>query len=135
MHSRNKRFLRASRTGARLALSACRRCGDSRCRRVTARAAASRAAYKRTEGAMFVACSTLCFGRHPLDQALRVISELEFAKVEIAVHEQGPHLRPSQVAADVNGTAQRLRSGPSLVPAAYDAVLDSPDPTEYQRQL
>src|SRR5207248_810173 len=98
-------------------------------------AAASRAAYKRTEGPMFVACSTLCFGRHPLDQALRVISELEFAKVEIAVHEQGPHLRPSQVAADVHGTAQRLRSGPSLVPAAYDAALDCPDPNEYQRQL
>jgi hypothetical protein len=44
---------------------------------------------------VYVACSTLCFARYPLDQALRSIAELEFGKVDIAIHEQGPHLRPS----------------------------------------
>src|SRR5947207_135349 len=32
--------------------------------------------------AVFVACSTQCFARHPLERALRIINELEFSKVD-----------------------------------------------------
>ena len=32
---------------------------------------------------MFVACSTLCFAREPLETALRQIAELEFDKFEL----------------------------------------------------
>ena len=46
---------------------------------------------------MFVACSTLCFAREPLESALRHIAELEFDKIELAIVEDGPHLRPSEV--------------------------------------
>jgi sugar phosphate isomerase/epimerase len=84
---------------------------------------------------MFVACSTLCFGKYPLDQALRIINELEFSKVEIAIHEQGPHLRPSEIAGDVNAAAQRVRNGPSLVPAAYSVDIKAEGEKDYQRQL
>ena len=84
---------------------------------------------------MYVACSTLCFARYPLDQALRSIAELEFGKVDIAIHEQGPHLRPSEVAADVLLAAQRIRIGPSLNPAAFSVEIDTVDEGEYQRQL
>ena len=52
---------------------------------------------------MFVACSTLCFGRQPLADALRTISEMGFNKVDVAVREDGPHLKPSEVAADSAG--------------------------------
>ena len=74
---------------------------------------------------MYVACSTLCFARYPLERALRVIGELEFSKVDVAIHEQGPHLKPSEVAADVAAAAHQIRIGPSLSPAAFDIEVDA----------
>ena len=67
---------------------------------------------------MFVACSTLCFAREPLDKALRQIAELEFDKFELAIIEDGHHLRPSEVADDPESALQKLRKGPSLTPSA-----------------
>jgi len=84
---------------------------------------------------VFVACSTLCFARHPLERALRLIAELEFTKVDVALHERGPHLRPSEVAADVTAAAQQIRIGPSISPAAFSVDIDAPSPEEFQRQL
>jgi sugar phosphate isomerase/epimerase len=84
---------------------------------------------------VFVACSTLCFARYPLERALRVIGELEFNKVDVAIHEQGPHLRPSEVAADVARAAHRIRIGPSLAPAAFSVEIANTDAAEYARQL
>jgi sugar phosphate isomerase/epimerase len=66
---------------------------------------------------------------------LRAIAELEFGKVDIAIHEQGPHLKPSEVAADVGLAAQRIRIGPSLSPAAFSVEIDATNEEEYCRQL
>ena len=71
---------------------------------------------------MFVACSTLCFGNAPLPDALRRIGELGFNKVDVAVGEDGRHLRPSEVAADVGRTAQQLRAGPGLAVGQHVVV-------------
>jgi sugar phosphate isomerase/epimerase len=87
------------------------------------------------EGAVYVACSTQCFARHPLERALRIIGELEFSKLDVAIHEQGPHLRPSEVAADVSLAAQRIRIGPSLSPAAFSVEIEAPCAEEFRRQL
>jgi sugar phosphate isomerase/epimerase len=84
---------------------------------------------------VYVACSTLCFARYPLERALRVIGELEFSKLDVAIHERGPHLRPSEVAADVPLAAQRIRIGPSLTPAAFSVEIEARRADEYQRQL
>lgn len=84
---------------------------------------------------MYVACSTLCFARSPLKQALRQIAELEFAKVDVAIHERGPHLRPSDVAQDVTLAAQLIRIGPSLSPAAFSVEIETPNDEEFQDQL
>ena len=72
---------------------------------------------------MNVACSTLCFGRYPLERALRVIGELEFSKLDVAIHEDGPHLTPSQVVQDIGLAAQRIRIGPSLTPGAFSVEI------------
>jgi len=64
-----------------------------------------------------------------------MIGELEFSKLDVAIHERGPHLRPSDVAADVALAAQRIRIGPSLTPAAFSVEIEAPDSNEYQRQL
>jgi sugar phosphate isomerase/epimerase len=84
---------------------------------------------------VYVACSTLCFARFPLEHALRQIAELEFSKLDVAIHEQGPHLRPSEVLKDVGLAAQRIRIGPSLSPAAFSVQIDAPNEQEYHRQL
>jgi sugar phosphate isomerase/epimerase len=67
---------------------------------------------------VFVACSTLCFAREPLEAALRQIAELEFDKFELALVEDGDHLRPSEAGDDPDAALQRLRRGPSLVPSS-----------------
>jgi sugar phosphate isomerase/epimerase len=67
---------------------------------------------------VFVACSTLCFGRQTLAAALRTISELGFSKADVAVREDGPHLKPSEVAADLGRAVQQLRGGHGLTIAA-----------------
>jgi sugar phosphate isomerase/epimerase len=84
---------------------------------------------------VYVACSTQCFAKYPLERALRIIGELEFSKLDVAIHEQGPHLRPSEVAADVNQAAQRIRIGPSLTPAAFSVEIEAPSTEEFHRQL
>ena len=84
---------------------------------------------------MYVACSTLCFGRHSLEEALRTISELRFSKVDVGIYEHGRHLKPSEVAADVPAAAARLRYGPGLAPAAFSVSFDAPSEEEYQKQF
>ena len=84
---------------------------------------------------MFVACSTLCFSRLSLEEALDVIAELEFSKFEAGLDEQGCQLRPSEVAADIGRVASRLRHGPGLTPAAFSLNLDDASNAEYDRQF
>jgi sugar phosphate isomerase/epimerase len=69
--------------------------------------------------AVYVACSTLCFGQRPLGNALQSIGELGFTKVDLAVRESGPHLKPSEVAADFNRILQMLRSAGGLTVSAF----------------
>jgi len=84
---------------------------------------------------VYVACSTDCFAKYPLDQALRIIAELEFGKVEVAIAEDGAHLKPSEVVADVAAAALRIRIGPGLTPAAFDLKLSTDDLEEGCRQF
>jgi sugar phosphate isomerase/epimerase len=84
---------------------------------------------------VFVACSTSCFGKYPLEQALRTIAELEFNKIDVAIHDESPHLRPADVADDVQSAAHQLRMGAGLAPVAFSVEIGTPDEKEYHRQL
>jgi sugar phosphate isomerase/epimerase len=83
---------------------------------------------------VYIACSTLCFGSYPLDHALRTISDLHFHKVDLAIHEHGPHLRPSEVAADVNHYAMMLRAT-GMTFAALHVEMGDVDAERYRDQL
>lgn len=76
---------------------------------------------------MFVACSTLCFSKEPLESALRHIAELEFNKIDLAIVEDSPHLRPSEVAENAEAALHRVRYGPSLTPTALDLNFGAVD--------
>ena len=84
---------------------------------------------------MYVACSTRCFASMPLENALRMINELQFSKVDVAIQENGSHLKPSEVAQDVSLAAQKIRIGPSLTPSSFHVQFDTADETTYQEQL
>jgi len=77
---------------------------------------------------MFVACSTLCFAREPLETALLQIAELEFDKFELALVETVEHILPSEACDNPELALQRLRQGPSLIPSSIYVDLGG-DPT------
>ena len=60
--------------------------------------------------AVYVACSTLCFAKLSLDDALHTIREMRFAKADLSVHDGGPHLTPAEIVADVGKVVQRLKA-------------------------
>jgi sugar phosphate isomerase/epimerase len=68
---------------------------------------------------VFVACNTLCFSKEPLEKAIRHIADLEFRKIDLAIVEEGTHLRPSEIAEGVEAALGRLREAPSMTPSAY----------------
>jgi len=76
---------------------------------------------------MFVTCSTLCFATESLETALRQIAELEFDKFELALFEDGQHMRPSEAGDNPEAALQRLRSGPSLIPASLQIDFGAVD--------
>lgn len=83
---------------------------------------------------MYVACSSLCFTRFPLTEALHAISEMQFHKVDLALHESGPHLKPSEILADVNRVAHQLRKS-NVAYAAFHVEIDAPTADAYRDTL
>src|SRR5436190_1168842 len=79
--------------------------------------------------AVYVACSTLSFGKLSLEDALRTVREMRFTKADLAVHDDGPHLTPAEVAADPARAAQRLKAA-NLPLAAIHLCVASDDPAE-----
>ncbi len=77
---------------------------------------------------MYVACSTLCFSKEPLELALRRMADLEFHKVDLEVVESGTHLKPSEITDNLELALQRLRQGPSLSPTAIGLDFGDIDP-------
>lgn len=59
---------------------------------------------------MFVASSTLCFTRLSLEDALAAMREMQFPKLDLAIHEHGPHLTTAEALSDAVKVAQRLRA-------------------------
>lgn len=84
---------------------------------------------------MFIACSTLCFARHPLDRALQAITDLGFSRVDIAIQARGPHLRPEEVAADLPRVARRLKTGALLAPTAFNLEIEAATQEEFDQQF
>ncbi len=83
---------------------------------------------------MYVACSTRCFSSLPLAEALKAIREMRFAKADLAITADGPHLRPEDVVADPFTTAKRLKAGNVPFAAFQFAPADATRP-EAKSQL
>ena len=83
---------------------------------------------------MYVACSTLCFGKYALEECLQTIRDLHFQKVDLAIHANGPHLTPQNVAVDPIKISQQLRAT-NLQFSALHVEIDAVDAHEAKSQL
>jgi sugar phosphate isomerase/epimerase len=83
---------------------------------------------------VYVACSTLSFSKLSLEDALRTVREMRFTKADLAIHDDGPHLTPIEVASDVTRVAQRLKAA-NLPLAALHLGIGCPDPAEAREQF
>ena len=84
---------------------------------------------------MFVAASTRCFSNLPLDAALQRLVDLEFTAVEIVLDENGNHLKPSEVAENLEKAVQICRKTRRLTPVAYSVELKADSEAEYYAQF
>ncbi len=76
----------------------------------------------------------MCFTGHPLDNALRTIRDLNFAKADLALCEDGPHLRPSDLTGDVAKVGQRLKTF-NVPIAAFHAEFGKPHQQKTLKEL
>ncbi len=73
---------------------------------------------------MFVAASNDCFRELAFDDCVEKIVDLEFSSIDITIDENGNHLKPSQVVADLDGAIARCNSTRRLSVAGYNLLID-----------
>jgi sugar phosphate isomerase/epimerase len=83
---------------------------------------------------MFVAASSRCFANLPLTAALMQLVDLEYTAFEMMVHEHDGHLKPSEVAQDIDHAVSLCRQTHRMTPVALSVDIDAPEP-DYYRQF
>ena len=68
---------------------------------------------------MFVAASSRCFVDKGFTEASHLISDLEFDKVELWLDDHSQHLRPSEMAKNIEGFFGQFREVTRLTPVAF----------------
>ncbi len=81
---------------------------------------------------MFVAASTECWPDKEFHEAIEVLQDLEFATIEIDIHERGGHIKPSDVIEDPERAAKFIRGGHRLDISGYSVQLDSTGEDHYE---
>ncbi len=84
---------------------------------------------------MFVAASTRCFSNLPLEAALQRLVDLEFTAVELVLDESGDHLKPSEVAQDLERAVRICRKTRRLTPVALSVDIKADSEPEYYAQF
>ena len=59
---------------------------------------------------MFVAATTNCFPQLSLSESIEKLADLEFSHIELDIHENGNHLRPSEVRTDLQKAYDTINS-------------------------
>jgi len=82
---------------------------------------------------VLVAASTECFPDLSLSEALSRMVDLEYSNCEIAIHEHGGHLRPSQVAGDLPAAIETCRNTRRLDVVAYSVQIEAAGDAYYDQ--
>ena len=84
---------------------------------------------------MFVSASSRCFADLPFHDMLERLVDLQFTSFELAIHEQGSHLKPSQVYADLERAIDMCRSTRRITLSAISVDIPMDDEELYYRQF
>ena len=82
---------------------------------------------------MIIAAASDCFPDLSLEDAMERLVDLEYTHVEIALHEQGNQLKPSEVVADPQRTLELCRQTQRLTPVAYSIQIDAAGEEHYRQ--
>jgi sugar phosphate isomerase/epimerase len=82
---------------------------------------------------VLVAASTECFRNLPLNEAIDRIIDLEYTNLELDIHEQGRHLRPSEVLADLDGAIDVCRKTHRADVVSYSVQIDAQGEEHYRQ--
>lgn len=82
---------------------------------------------------MFVAASTDCFADSPLLDAIEKLNDLEFSTAEIALHEGGLQLKPSQVADNLEQAIAACRDTHRLDLSGYSVEISATGEEHYRQ--
>jgi len=82
---------------------------------------------------VFVAASSRCFAHLPLEVAMQQLVELEYTAVEIMLHHDGGHIKPSAVLADQEQAVALCRQTHRLTPVALSVDIEAPEPEYYSQ--
>ena len=82
---------------------------------------------------MFVAASTECFLDMSLARALERLADLEYTSVELAMFEDAGHLKPSEIAADVETAINVCRNTQRLDVVAFDTRITAEKEAHYEQ--
>ena len=82
---------------------------------------------------MFVSASTECFPELSPPEILQILVDLQFTAVELAVHEEGGFLRPSEVLADIDKAAHFCRDTHRLDIAGLNVQLAAEGEAYYKQ--
>lgn len=82
---------------------------------------------------MLVAASTECFSDLDLTAAIDRMIDLEYTYIEVDVHEGGKHLRPSDVAADLETSIARCRATNRADIVAYSVEITASGEQHYEQ--
>ena len=82
---------------------------------------------------MLVAASTECFPWLPLGEAIDSIVDLEYVNLEIDIHEDGNHLKPSAVASDVETAIAICRHTHRANIVAYSVKIEAEGDEHYRQ--
>jgi hypothetical protein len=80
---------------------------------------------------VFVAASTQCWPELDLPDCIGRLRDLDFASIEIAIHESG-NVKPSELVADTDRATQILRMGHRLDISGYSVELASTGAQHYE---
>jgi len=84
---------------------------------------------------VIVVAATDCFENLPLGQALEKLVDLEYSAVELPLHEDCEHLKPSLIAEDLERAVTICQNTLRLNVAAYKIKIAATDQEEYYKQF
>lgn len=82
---------------------------------------------------MFVAVSLESMPDLSIEDAVEIADDLEFAAVEIDIHEDGGHVRPSEILSNVDSAYHRIRLSHRLDIASFSIRLQSTGTEHYEQ--